>query len=169
MLLALGCDAVYATLCNSQHLSITCCFILSTDCLYRIASSTRSQYISHSERTLSDVPTRPSRRTEENTAAAPRRRVNQQTPPPLSSPFRTLLSPLPRHRPTMITIAHLALSILSLASYAAAQGDLTAANNMTDLEGTWSSNPAVMTGGVSPAAKPLMHPLTRRTFVCRLR
>ncbi|WWD19511.1 hypothetical protein CI109_103972 [Kwoniella shandongensis] len=28
-----------------------------------------------------------------------------------------------------------------------AQGDLTAANNLTDLEGTWSSNPAVSTGG----------------------
>ncbi|KAK8853097.1 hypothetical protein IAR55_003798 [Kwoniella newhampshirensis] len=28
-----------------------------------------------------------------------------------------------------------------------AQGDLSAANNLTDLEGTWSSNPAVSTGG----------------------
>lgn len=51
----------------------------------------------------------------------------------------------------MITLAHLALSILSLASMAAAQGDLSAANNMTDLEGTWSSNAAVMTGGVRVA------------------
>jgi len=30
-----------------------------------------------------------------------------------------------------------------------AQGDLSSANNVTNLEGTWSSNVAVSTGGVS--------------------
>lgn len=41
----------------------------------------------------------------------------------------------------------LALSALTLASSTLAQGDLSSANNVTDLEGTWSSNAAVSTGG----------------------
>ncbi|KAK1922045.1 chaperone for protein-folding within the ER, fungal-domain-containing protein [Papiliotrema laurentii] len=41
----------------------------------------------------------------------------------------------------------LATSALSLAAVSYAQGDLSAANNVTYLEGTWSSNPAVSTGG----------------------
>jgi len=48
----------------------------------------------------------------------------------------------------MFPLVQLALSALSLSSVVSAQGDLTAANNMTDLEGTWSSNAAVLTGGV---------------------
>lgn len=45
------------------------------------------------------------------------------------------------------------LAILALRpSLVAAQGDLSGANNVTDLEGTWSSNSAVSTGGVSRAA-----------------
>lgn len=43
----------------------------------------------------------------------------------------------------------LPLAVLALPRLAAAQGDLGAANNVTDLEGTWSSNSAVSTGGVS--------------------
>lgn len=43
--------------------------------------------------------------------------------------------------------------VLAAAAYAigarAQANDLSALNNVTDLEGTWSSNPAVMTGGVS--------------------
>jgi hypothetical protein len=49
-------------------------------------------------------------------------------------------------------------TLLSVAVFAAvnpvsvsAQGDLSAANNVTDLEGTWSSNVAVSTGNVSLA------------------
>lgn len=42
----------------------------------------------------------------------------------------------------------LALAICLLCDVRA-QGDLSAANNVTDLEGTWSSNPAVQTGRVS--------------------
>lgn len=38
---------------------------------------------------------------------------------------------------------------LCLLSDVRAQGDLSAANNVTDLEGTWSSNPSVQTGRVS--------------------
>jgi hypothetical protein len=41
------------------------------------------------------------------------------------------------------TLAFLAPSLVG------AQGDLTSNNNVTDLEGTWSSNAAVSTGGVS--------------------
>lgn len=47
-------------------------------------------------------------------------------------------------------------TLINLALFAAvntvsvsAQGDLSAANNVTDLEGTWSSNVAVTTGNVS--------------------
>lgn len=46
-------------------------------------------------------------------------------------------------------LAFLALLSLPALSLVAAQGDLSAANNVTDLEGTWSSNSAVSTGGVS--------------------
>lgn len=42
---------------------------------------------------------------------------------------------------------------LILSPVALAQGDLSFANNMTDLEGTWSSNPSVSTGGVSPVSR----------------
>ena len=45
--------------------------------------------------------------------------------------------------------AALAITLALLAPAARAQGDLSAANNVTDLEGTWSSNAAVSTGGVS--------------------
>lgn len=38
---------------------------------------------------------------------------------------------------------------LGLLACARAQGDLTEANNVTELEGTWSSNAAISTGGVS--------------------
>jgi hypothetical protein len=48
----------------------------------------------------------------------------------------------------MFPLVHLALSALSLSSAVSAQGDLSSANNMTYLEGTWSSNAAVLTGGV---------------------
>ncbi|WRT70362.1 uncharacterized protein IL334_007360 [Kwoniella shivajii] len=44
------------------------------------------------------------------------------------------------------TTLTLTLALSSLSSIFA-QGDLTAANNLTDLEGTWTSNPAVSTGG----------------------
>ena len=51
----------------------------------------------------------------------------------------------------MLRLSALAISTLSLLAPAAiyAQGDLTAANNVTDIEGTWSSNAAISTGGVS--------------------
>lgn len=43
--------------------------------------------------------------------------------------------------------------VLAAAAYAigarAQANDLSATNNVTSLLGTWSSNPAVMTGGVS--------------------
>lgn len=48
-------------------------------------------------------------------------------------------------------LAFLALLSLPALPLVAAQGDLGAANNVTDLEGTWSSNSAVSTGGVSPS------------------
>ena len=52
----------------------------------------------------------------------------------------------------MLRVA-LAITFALLASSAVrAQGDLSAANNVTDLEGTWSSNAAVSTGGVSPSS-----------------
>jgi hypothetical protein len=41
------------------------------------------------------------------------------------------------------------LALLAPLSQVNAQGDLSASNNVTDLEGTWSSNAAVSTGGVS--------------------
>ncbi|KIR62393.1 hypothetical protein I314_03333 [Cryptococcus bacillisporus CA1873] len=44
-------------------------------------------------------------------------------------------------------LAFLALLSLPALPLVAAQGDLGAANNVTDLEGTWSSNSAVSTGG----------------------
>lgn len=50
-------------------------------------------------------------------------------------------------------LAFLALLSLPALSLVVAQGDLSAANNVTDLEGTWSSNSAVSTGGVSRARR----------------
>lgn len=44
--------------------------------------------------------------------------------------------------------AALAITLALLAPAVRAQGDLSAANNVTDLEGTWSSNVAISTGGV---------------------
>ena len=43
----------------------------------------------------------------------------------------------------------LALSIALIAPITQAQGDVSSANNVTDLSGTWSSNVAVSTGNVS--------------------
>lgn len=48
----------------------------------------------------------------------------------------------------MLTLVSLAISAL-LSTSVIAQGDLTETNNVTSLEGTWSSNSAVSTGGVS--------------------
>jgi len=44
--------------------------------------------------------------------------------------------------------AVLAFTLALLASTARAQGDLSAANNVTSLEGTWSSNSAITTGSL---------------------
>jgi len=51
--------------------------------------------------------------------------------------------------------AALAITLALLAPTVRGQGDLSAANNVTDLEGTWSSNAAVSTGGVSISAQDL--------------
>lgn len=71
------------------------------------------------------------------------------TPPCIH--YTALLYPYPPpfslYPPPML--AFLALLSLSAVPLAAAQGDLLATNNVTDLEGTWSSNSAVSTGGVS--------------------
>ena len=48
----------------------------------------------------------------------------------------------------MFTLIPLAITAL-LSTSVIAQGDLTETNNVTSLEGTWSSNSAVSTGGVS--------------------
>jgi hypothetical protein len=48
----------------------------------------------------------------------------------------------------MFTLVPLAITAL-LSTSVIAQGDLTETNNVTSLEGTWSSNSAVSTGGVS--------------------
>ena len=45
---------------------------------------------------------------------------------------------------TLINVA-----LFAAVNQVAAQGDLSMANNVTDLEGTWSSNVAVSTGNVS--------------------
>lgn len=48
------------------------------------------------------------------------------------------------------TVLALTLALVSSFSTTHAQGDVSSANNMTDLEGTWSSGSgAVRTGGVS--------------------
>lgn len=49
----------------------------------------------------------------------------------------------------MLTLVTLAVSALLSSTAVVAQGDLTETNNVTSLEGTWSSNSAVSTGGVS--------------------
>ena len=41
------------------------------------------------------------------------------------------------------------VALFAAVNQVAAQGDLSMANNVTDLEGTWSSNVAVSTGNVS--------------------
>ncbi|KAK6909559.1 hypothetical protein L486_00789 [Kwoniella mangroviensis CBS 10435] len=58
-------------------------------------------------------------------------------------------------------LSQLAISFtLALLPLTLAQGDLSAANNLTDLEGTWSSNSAVSTGGTfcSPAEMKFDYP-----------
>ncbi|WWD03503.1 hypothetical protein V865_001555 [Kwoniella europaea PYCC6329] len=58
-------------------------------------------------------------------------------------------------------LSQLAVSFtLALLPLTLAQGDLSAANNLTDLEGTWSSNSAVSTGGsfCSPAEMAFDYP-----------
>ncbi|WVQ67133.1 uncharacterized protein L199_005328 [Kwoniella botswanensis] len=58
-------------------------------------------------------------------------------------------------------LSQLAVSLtLALLPLTLAQGDLSAANNLTDLEGTWSSNSAVSTGGsfCSPAEMAFDYP-----------
>ncbi|WVW86020.1 hypothetical protein I302_108058 [Kwoniella bestiolae CBS 10118] len=58
-------------------------------------------------------------------------------------------------------LSQLAISFtLALLPLSLAQGDLSAANNLTDLEGTWSSNSAVSTGGTfcSPAQMKFDYP-----------
>lgn len=67
---------------------------------------------------------------------------------PLHTPQRSFVPP-PALSLTPPMLAFLALLSLPALPLAAAQGDLSAANNVTDLEGTWSSNSAVSTGGVS--------------------
>ena len=57
----------------------------------------------------------------------------------------------------MISILTFALSTLLATTPAFAQGDLTEANNVTHLEGTWTSNSAVSTGGVSSILMPKLH------------
>ncbi|WWC94733.1 hypothetical protein V866_001581 [Kwoniella sp. B9012] len=58
-------------------------------------------------------------------------------------------------------LSQLAISFtFALLPLTLAQGDLSAANNLTDLEGTWSSNSAVSTGGTfcSPAEMKFDYP-----------
>lgn len=54
---------------------------------------------------------------------------------------------------------------LILSPVALAQGDLSFANNMTDLEGTWSSNPSVSTGGVSRVSRLAPSAMSRKDGV----
>lgn len=48
--------------------------------------------------------------------------------------------------PTIVALAAAAVGVRG-------QGDLSSTNNITSLEGTWSSNVHVQTGGVSPARR----------------
>lgn len=77
--------------------------------------------------------------------------------------------PPPDRPPNPAMLAFLALLSLPALTLVAAQADLSAANNVTDLEGTWSSNSAVSTGGVSPCRPSWAFLITVAGYMCARR
>lgn len=90
------------------------------------------------------------------------------TTPALLYPSLAATPRLAAHPPPTM-LAFLALLSLPALPLVAAQGDLSAANNVTDLEGTWSSNSAVSTGGVSPSPPSWAFLITVAGYMCTRR